>query len=315
MSFWELKRGDVNMNIRIGTRDSRLAMAQAVMVENLLLQSGHNTAIYPCKSMGDKRLDVPLYEMGIQGIFTRELDQALLNNEIDIAVHSLKDVPTSLAKGIRLAAILPRASCYDVLIARDEESIARIRSGEWHRIGTSSIRRKAQWLHRYPAANFEILRGNVPTRLSKLHQAKWDGIILAEAGLQRLGMTEAETGPWWRLDWMQPAPAQGAIAVVCRESEESLLLALQTLHHHETAICVTVEREFLRLMQGGCSMPVSGVAVCDNESISFSANITASDGKASLANKWNAPASEAHRLASEAAEWMKQKGADKLMKS
>lgn len=299
--------------IRIGTRDSRLAMAQATMVEKILSEQQVPTEIHSCKSEGDKVLHVPLYEMGIQGIFTRELDTALLNGEIDLAVHSLKDVPTRMAQGLVLAAVLPRASHFDMLICRDEEARQKIVSGSAHLLGTSSIRRRAQWAYRYPQAKFDVLRGNVPTRIRKMNEQGMDAIILAEAGLQRLGLTEADTGPWLRLNWMVPAPSQGIIGIVCRDNDGLTLSKAALLHDEASFRAAQVEREFLRLMQGGCSLPISAIAVVDNDNSSIRANITAPNGTASLENSWTLPASEFGKLAAIAADWMQKEGAAQLL--
>lgn len=310
---WAWKPATDKIMIRIGTRDSRLAMAQATMVEKILSEHQVPTEIHSCKSEGDKVLNVPLYEMGIQGIFTRELDTALLRDEIDIAVHSLKDVPTRLAQGLVLAAVLPRASHFDMLICRDEESRNKIISGRAHLLGTSSIRRRAQWAYRYPQAEFEVLRGNVPTRIRKMSEQGMDAIILAEAGLQRLGLTESETGPWLRLDWMVPAPSQGIIGIVCRDNDKQTLEKAAYLHDEASFRAALVEREFLRLMQGGCSLPISAIAVVDNKMATLRANVTAPNGTASLENSWSLPVGEMDKLAAMASDWMQKEGAARLL--
>jgi len=270
--------------IRVGTRDSQLALWQAETVSRQLAANHHSTQLVHIKSEGDLNLTTPLYEMGVQGIFTRALDVALLNNEIDLAVHSFKDIPIQPAKGLKVAAILERANPYDVLVCRDAESLMRYRDGlesesGGGEIATSSIRRRAQWLHRFPQQAMVSLRGNVNTRLQKLKDAKWDGAIFAAAGLLRLGLTEKETGPQWLLSWMLPAPAQGAMAIVCRENDEEMMAAAAPLHHHHTAICTTVERDFLRIMMGGCSTPYAALAEITKDIVHLKANITSTDGK------------------------------------
>ena len=269
--------------IRVGTRDSQLALWQAETVSRQLAANHHTTQLVHIKSEGDLNLTTPLYEMGVQGIFTRALDQALLNNEIDLAVHSFKDVPIQPAKGLKVAAILERANPYDVLVCRNEEALMRYRDGVQGNgmgtIATSSIRRRAQWLHRFPQQGMESLRGNVNTRIQKLKDSQWDGAIFAAAGLLRLGLTEKETGPQWLLSWMLPAPAQGAMAVVCRENDEEMLAASAPLHHHHTAVCTTVERDFLRIMMGGCSTPYAALAQVTDGIVHLKVNITSTDGK------------------------------------
>ena len=199
--------------IRIGTRESQLAVWQATQVKNLLEVEGYQTELVHITSEGDVDLVTPLYAMGVQGIFTRSLDASLLNNRIDIAVHSMKDVPVQLPEGIVQAGVLPRASYKDILVFKEGRNIEQILStptGEAI-IATSSIRRKAQWLHRYPTHAIENLRGNVNTRLRKLNESDWQGAIFAAAGLERIGLRPKNSID---LDWMLPAPAQGAVVVV-----------------------------------------------------------------------------------------------------
>jgi len=204
--------------LRIGTRESQLALWQANKVKDLLESAGYTAELIPIKSEGDINLTTPLYEMGVQVIFTRSLDIALLEKRIDLAVHSQKDVPTRLPAGIVQTAVLERASYKDVLVPKqDTESIPFLKQLNNENeaftsfpavIATSSIRRRAQWLHRYPQSSMENLRGNVNTRLKKLAESQWHGAIFAAAGLQRIGVLPDNA---IELDWMLPAPAQGAI--------------------------------------------------------------------------------------------------------
>jgi hydroxymethylbilane synthase len=226
-------------------------------------------------------LITPFYEMGVKGIFTRTLDAALLSKRIDIAVHSMKDVPTQLAKGITSAAVLERANYKDILVIKNdklktktEESLTTNRSPLT--IATSSIRRKAQWLHRYPNHQIENLRGNVNTRLRKVAESNWHGAIFAAAGLERINLRPENS---IELDWMLPAPAQGAIMVVCREEDAIAKQKCISLHHDATAICVKAERDFLRSLFGGCSTPISALAQLKNNQLHFSGNIFSLDGK------------------------------------
>ncbi len=201
----------MNKVFRIGTRDSQLAVWQATLVQDLLKQHGIESELVLVKSEGDLDLVTPLYEIGVQGIFTKTLDAALLNNRIDIAVHSMKDVPTQPAKGIVQAAVLERASYKDILVPRVVVADESTLSAYTHLIATSSTRRKAQWLNRYPEHSIESLRGNVNTRLRKLAESQWYGAIFAAAGLERIGLRPDNAV---ELDWMLPAPAQGAIMIV-----------------------------------------------------------------------------------------------------
>jgi len=274
--------------IRIGTRESQLAVWQATLVQDLLKENGYAAELVFIKSEGDIDLVTPLYEMGVQGVFTRSLDLALLNDRIDIAVHSMKDVPTQLPKGIKQSAVLKRASYRDILVVNGEVSEV---SGDASTsdnsqftihhspltIGTSSIRRKAQWLHRYPHHTIENLRGNVNTRLRKVSESNWHGAIFAAAGLERINLRPENSID---LDWMLPAPAQGAIMVVCREGDEFNFNACQHFNDEHTAICTKIERDFLRVLLGGCSTPISALAEIKDNAIYFRGNVVAIDGSA-----------------------------------
>jgi hydroxymethylbilane synthase len=264
----------MNKVIRIGTRESQLAVWQATQVQNLLSQHGFTAELVYIKSEGDIDLKTPLYEMGVQGIFTRSLDIALLNNRIDIAVHSLKDVPTQLPKGIVTASILKRASYKDIVVYKGESPFTIDQSPLT--IATSSIRRKAQWLNRYPHHIIENLRGNVNTRLQKLADSHWNGAIFAAAGLERIGLRPAQS---IELDWMLPAPAQGAIVVACRQDDQYAFEACQLFNDEHTALCTGIERDFLRALLGGCSTPISALASIVNGHVHFEGNILSLDGK------------------------------------
>ncbi len=280
--------------LRIGTRESQLAVWQANQVKELLAQQGYESELVYIKSEGDIDLKTPLYEIGVQGIFTRSLDIALLNNRIDLAVHSMKDVPTQLPKGIVQSAVLERASYKDLLVYKGELPLVSSELSEVSReskydrlinsltthhspltIATSSIRRKAQWLNRYPNHNIENLRGNVNTRLKKVEESDWHGAIFAAAGLERIHLRPEKS---IELDWMLPAPAQGAIAVVCREDDPFTFEACIAFNHEETALCTSIEKGFLRTLMGGCSTPVSALAEIENGQVHFQGNLLSVDG-------------------------------------
>ena len=282
-SIWQKLIRKLQMNasniIRIGTRDSQLALWQANRVKDLLELQGYQCELVPTKSEGDIDLITPLYAMGVEGVFTKTLDAYLLSNKIDIAVHSMKDVPTQLAQGITQAAVLERGNVNDVLIVnREILSVSEILSifDFQFSIGTGSVRRKAQWLHRYPNTQFENLRGNVQTRLRKLNESNWHGIIMAQAGLERMNLLSDN---YELLDWMLPAPAQGAIMVVCRENDKGLFEKIHKLDHEQTALCTKIERDFLKTLMGGCSTPISALAEIKNETLYFKGNILSPDGK------------------------------------
>jgi len=261
----------MNKVIRIGTRDSELALWQAKTVQDALEKLGHKTELIPVKSTGDLNLEQPLYEMGITGIFTKTLDIAMLSGNIDIAVHSMKDVPTALPKGIVEAAVLKRANSKDVLI---HKGLDFLKSGGV--IATGSLRRKAQWLNKYPTHSCVDLRGNVNTRMQKLKNSDWNGAIFAAAGLERINLTPKNS---MTLDWMLPAPAQGAMLVVAMENDTETRAVLKILNHRESEICVHMEREFLKVLEGGCTAPIGALAHFKGNQISFKGALFSLDGK------------------------------------
>lgn len=293
--------------IRIGTRESQLAVWQASVVKNLLQDRGYRSELVYVKSEGDTDLKTPLYEIGVQGIFTRALDIALLNGDIDIAVHSMKDVPTQMAKGIIQAAVLPRASYKDIFVPKEDISQADAVPCV---IATSSIRRKAQWLNRFPKDRIENLRGNVNTRLRKVAESDWKGAIFAAAGLERIGLRPKNAID---LDWMLPAPAQGAILVVCREEDKYAFEACYTFHDEYTALCTGIERDFLRALLGGCSTPISALAVVEDGQVVFKGNILSKDGVQKKEVSKVVSLDNAADLGSEAAKELLQNGGQEIL--
>jgi hydroxymethylbilane synthase len=259
--------------ILIGTRDSQLALWQAKTVQEKLRDNGIESALYPVKSSGDLNLDVPLYEMGITGIFTKTLDVALIKGDIDIAVHSMKDVPTQLPKTIVKGAVLKRANPRDVIVHKGLDFL----NSKEGLIATGSLRRKAQWLNKYPEHEVSNLRGNVNTRLKKLENSNWNAAIFAAAGLERINIKPKNT---LTLDWMIPAPAQGAMLAVTREDKREVIEALGHLNHKETEICVDIERSFLRTLEGGCTAPIGAYAEIIGDKIQLEAVLLSLDGKA-----------------------------------
>lgn len=261
-----------NQVIKIGTRDSELALWQANNVKSQLEGLGYQVKLFPVKSTGDLNLDQPLYEMGITGIFTKTLDVALIKGEIDVAVHSMKDVPTQLPKGVIQGAVLPRANVKDILIHKGIDFLSQ----EKGIIATGSLRRKAQWLNKYPSHEVENLRGNVNTRLQKLSDSQtWNGAIFAAAGLERINLKPEN---YMDLDWMIPAPAQGAMLAVCMEHNSFCQEALAQLNHKETETCVHLEREFLRALEGGCTAPIGALAKVEDNEVHFSGALFSLDG-------------------------------------
>jgi len=273
--------------IRIGTRDSELALWQAYTVQKKLNDLGYKTEIIAVKSQGDIILDKPLYELGITGIFTKTLDIAMINGQVDIAVHSLKDVPTALPIGIVQAAVLERANISDILVHKGNTDFLKTEAI----IATGSLRRQAQWWNKYPNHKVVDLRGNVNTRLQKLQDNNWNGAVFAAAGLERLGFlnnSEIKSpsfgGVGEALDWMIPAPAQGAMVVVAMAEDAFTLDALSQLNHIETEICTYIERQFLKTLEVGCTAPIGAIAKYNEKenTIDFKGVLLSIDGKQKL---------------------------------
>ena len=296
----------MNKVIRIGTRDSQLALWQAHTVENQLQALGYKTQIVPVKSIGDLKLDTPLYELGITGIFTKTLDVAMLNNTVDIAVHSLKDVPTALPKGVVQAAVLKRASTLDILVTKEVVDYKMPLT-----IATGSLRRKAQWLHKYPTHTVVDLRGNVNTRLQKLQDNSWQGAIFAKAGLERIDVLPSR---YTSLDWMTPAPAQGAMTIVALEKDSFCIEATQKLNDTPSQICTQIERDFLRTLEGGCTAPIGALAKIEGDTIQFKGCLLSLDGTKKIAIEKTITLQLAAKAGDAIAKEVLQKGGDVLLK-
>ncbi|MBF7092828.1 hydroxymethylbilane synthase [Flavobacterium sp. ALJ2] len=296
--------------IRIGTRDSELALWQAHTVEKKLNDLGYKTKIIAVKSQGDILLDKPLYELGITGIFTKTLDIAMINGEIDIAVHSMKDVPTALPKGIVQAAVLERANSLDILVHKGNLNFLN----ELATIATGSLRRQAQWLNKYPNHKVVDLRGNVNTRMQKLKDNDWSGAVFAAAGLERIGLKPED---YINLDWMIPAPAQGAMVVVAMESDNFSLDALTQLNDIETEIVTYIERQFLRTLEGGCSAPIGALVQYNEEedTLHFQGVLFSLDGKVKIEIDKTVPIEEWKKLGFNMAQEVLGNGGAELMKT
>ena len=307
--------------IRLGTRDSELALWQAHTVQQKLKDLGYKTEIVAVKSQGDIILDKPLYELGITGIFTKTLDIAMINGQIDIAVHSMKDVPTALPTGIVQAAVLERASTLDILIHKGNLDFLE-NSGT---IATGSLRRQAMWWNKYPSHKVVDLRGNVNTRLQKLKENDWNGAVFAAAGLERLGLIpnlspkekSAENKlDFINLNWMIPAPAQGAMVVAAMGNDDFTLDALRQLNHIETEICTSIERQFLKTLEGGCTAPIGALAIYNEEedTIYFQGVLLSIDGKQKLEIEKKVDISQWKKLGFYAAQEILNNGGGELMK-
>lgn len=261
--------------IKIASRTSKLALWQTELVKSRLEARGHKCEIVLMESTGDMQLTQPIYALGISGVFTKQLDTALLNKQADIAVHSLKDVPTHLAQGLIIAAVLERGPAEDLVIIKNASllhnnlSVATIASG--------SLRRRAQWLAKYPNHKMVGIRGNVQTRLRKFDESdEMDAVIFAKAGLERLGLIPENAEV---LHWMLPAPAQGIIGIACREEDTELQEVLLGINHQETFMAASVERQFMNTMMGGCSVPISALAQINGSELEFKGAMHSFDGK------------------------------------
>lgn len=293
--------------IRIGTRKSPLAMWQAELVASKLNEKNIQTEIVPITSDGDINLKQPIYQLGISGVFTRSLDIALINNQIDIAVHSLKDVPTVLPEEIELISCLERGNPYDILIYKSDEIFDKNK----RTIGTGSLRRKSFWLNKFPQDDVENLRGNVQLRLQKLIESDWDGAIFAYAGIERSGILEELNSrglKYQTLEWMIAAPSQGIVGITARKGFEMLEIS-----HENSTISATVERQFLNILEGGCTAPIGGFAEINGENLYFKGAILSLDGKEIISIEENFPKSEFQNKGKELAEKCLNKGAKELI--
>lgn len=243
--------------ITIGTRASKLALKQAKQVQHFLSQQGFAVQIKKITTQGDKIQDRPLVDIGGKGLFLKEIEEELLTHKIDMAVHSLKDMPFELPQGLMIGAVLKRNDPHDAFLSREHQKIAQMNLGAV--IGTSSLRRKIQLQKKFPNLIFKDLRGNVETRLRKMQNGDYDGIVLAAAGLKRLGLEKHISEI---LDII-PAVGQGAIAIECREEDSVILQILKSLHDEETGFCVGLEREFLKIVQGDCQTPIGCLVTTD----------------------------------------------------
>ena len=257
----------MNSPLRIGTRESPLALWQANNLQEKLKTLGIASTLVTIRSQGDLNLTQPLYSMGITGIFTKTLDSALLNKTVDIAIHSMKDVPTLLPEGIVQTAVLKRGLVMDVMVWKNKE----VKKKKTRIIATGSLRRKAQWLALYPNDTVVPLRGNIQTRLEKLHSTNdWDGAIFAEAALERLAIQNETID---KLKDLIPAPAQGALMVVSRTEDTQIHELLAPLNDQESERCTFVERDFLRTLEGGCTAPIGALATYKKGAIEFTGGL------------------------------------------
>jgi hydroxymethylbilane synthase len=288
--------------IRIGTRGSPLALAQAAEVRTRLEKAHganrHAFEIRAIKTTGDRIQDRPLAEAGGKGLFTKELEEALLNGEIDLAVHSMKDMPTVLPSRLTIACLLPREDVRDAFISHKAPSLEDLPTGAV--VATSSLRRQAQVLHLRPDLKVVPMRGNVETRLRKLQDGVADATLLACAGLKRLGLTDRITSAI-PTDEMLPAVAQGAIGVEMRDGDMLMAELLAAINDQATALAVAAERAFLARLDGSCRTPIAGLAELTGDRLVFRGMILTTDGREAHATRREGRPEEALRLAEDAA--------------
>lgn len=305
----------MNRMLRIGTRGSLLALTQSGWVRAEIERQWPDCRVelIVIKTTGDKILDVPLAKVGGKGLFVKELEDALLDGSVDLAVHSMKDVPAALPEGLEIGAIPRRADPRDVLISRDGLDLAGLPPGA--RVGTSSLRRAAQLNHLRPEFEIESLRGNLDTRLRKVHEGRYDAIVLAAAGIHRMGWQDRITA---YLDPGQflPAIGQGALGIEIRAADEALHDLLKPLHDPDTAVAVQAERSFLRELEGGCQVPIAGFArVIDGSQVELSGLVASIDGKTVHRRTRLAPCAEAQALGRRLAQELLEAGARSILEA
>ena len=300
--------------IRIATRKSALALWQAEYVKSRLEQAhpGLVVTLVPMVSRGDKLLDSPLSKIGGKGLFVKELETALLENEADIAVHSMKDVPMDFPEGLGLFCICEREDPRDAFVSNTFSSLDDLPEGSV--VGTSSLRRQAQLLTRRPDLQIRFLRGNVNTRLAKLDAGEYDAIILAAAGLIRLGFEDRITSAISIEDSL-PAGGQGAVGIECRSADHEIHALLAPLHHAETAVRVTAERALNKHLNGGCQVPIACYAVLEGEHIWLRGLVGEPSGGLLLSADARAPQSQATELGVRVAEDLLPQGAGDILKA
>ena len=302
--------------LRIGTRASALALWQAREVAARIAAQPDSPAVelVHIRTSGDQQTERPLWQVRGQAFFTREIDRALLAEEVDIAVHSLKDLPTQLDAGLELAALLPRADPRDALLSLRGATLAALPAGA--RIGTSSLRRRAVLARLRPDAMLLELRGNVPTRIERLQHGEYDAIVLAAAGLVRLGLAQHVT-EYLPAESFPPAVSQGVIGVCARSGDEATLRWLAALDERDARLAASAERALLRRLEGGCQVPLGALATVRGDTLTLMASVCALDGTRHLAARAESPAApaSAEALGVRVAEELLARGAGELMAS
>lgn len=301
--------------IRIGSRKSQLALVQTYWVKDQLQKAfpDRTFEVHTMSTQGDKILDVALAKIGDKGLFTKELEVGMINGDIDFAVHSLKDLPTRLPEGLMLGCVTERENPADALVVHEQHKDKQLETlPEGAVIGTSSLRRLAQLRHHFPHLSFKDVRGNLNTRLAKLDAGEYDALILAVAGLERLGMSD-------RIHQAIPAEislhavGQGALGIECRADDAEVLELLKALQHQPTADRCYAERAFLRELEGGCQVPIGVNTVLDGDSLTLTGIVASLDGQKLVKDSVTGPATEAERLGTELAHRLREQGAQDIL--
>lgn len=299
--------------IRIGSRGSKLALWQAEYIKSELERRDPHLSvtIEKIRTTGDKILDVPLAKVGGKGLFVKEIEEALLDNRIDIAVHSMKDVPVAIPSGLSIGAITKREDPRDVLIARDNRELFHLPDGA--RIGTSSLRRVSQLLFLRPDLRISPLRGNIDTRLRKLDSGNFDAIIVAAAGIHRMGWGERVT-EFFPVDMIIPAIGQGALCIEWREDDKEVTNIIGELEHRDTSLPVRAERAFLRRLEGGCQVPLGAYAHIIDNYIEIEGFVASLDGKRMIKEKMTGHIDDPEDPGEKLAESILLQGGDNILK-
>ena len=300
------------MNIKIGTRGSKLALIQANLVAGKIKKEMGEANIEICiiKTSGDIMQDVSLLKIGGKGVFIKEIEDALLAGSIDLAVHSMKDVPTETPSGLVFAAVLPREDIRDVLVSRGNRKIEQMRKGA--KIGTGSLRRSAQLLAMLPDLKIIPLRGNLDTRLKKMETENLDGIIMAAAGVKRMEWTEKIT-QYLPVEIMLPAIGQGALGIQVRRTDHKLAGVLEKFNHAPTAVEIAAERSYLMGLGGGCCLPIAALGKVEGGNLSLEGLVAAPDGSSVIRDKVQGPISGAEELGKRLACMIMEKGGKTLL--
>lgn len=301
----------MGLSIRVGTRGSPLALWQAEWVKERLLSFDEveSVEILKIKTSGDKILDVPLAKVGGKGLFTKEIEEALLRNETDIAVHSLKDVPIKIPEGLEIKVFTERESPFDVLVSHGKSFHDLPKNGK---IGTSSLRRRAQIKRHRPDLEIVEIRGNVQTRLKKLDSENLDGIILAAAGMIRMG-TEERISQYLPTSICLPAVGQGVLAIETRIDDEKIKPLVGRLHHKATGLCVAAERGFLERLEGGCQVPIAAFATLTGSRLGIEGMVAGLDGEPHYRSVMAGEASKGRETGIRLAEKLLKEGAGKVL--